>query len=40
MPNKPGSNNPMQKGKRRQKLEASQNNHGEPQKKTSYVENK
>jgi len=36
MPNKPGSSNPMQKGERRQKLAATQNNHGEPKKKTSY----
>lgn len=34
--NKPGSNNPMQKGKRRQKLHDEQNNHGDPKKKTSY----
>ncbi len=34
---KAGSNNPMQKGKRRQKLHDEQNNHGEPQKKSSYT---
>ncbi len=33
---KPGSNNPMQKGKRRQKLHDEQNNRGEPQKKPQY----
>lgn len=33
---KPGSNNPQQKGKRRQKLHEEQNNRGEPQKKSSY----
>lgn len=36
MPNKPGSNNPMQKGERRQKLHESQNNHGESKLKDSY----
>ncbi|MBU3805046.1 MAG: hypothetical protein H9872_09870 [Candidatus Cellulosilyticum pullistercoris] len=36
MPNKPGSNNPMQKGERRQRLQETQNNHGEHQKKDSY----
>lgn len=36
MPNKPGANNPMQKGERRQKLHDEQNNHSEPKKKTSY----
>ena len=36
MANKPGSNNPMQKGERRQKLHEQQNNRGEPKKKTSY----
>lgn len=36
MPNKPGSDNPMQKGKRRQKLHEQQNNHGEPKKEESY----
>ncbi len=33
---KPGSNNPQQKGKRRQKLHDEQNNRGEPQKKPQY----
>lgn len=34
--NKPGSNNPQQKGKRRQKLHDEQNNHGEHETKDSY----
>lgn len=38
--NKPGSNNPLQKGKRRQKLHDEQNNQREPEKKTSYTNDK
>ena len=34
--NKPGSNNPMQKGKRRQKLHENQNNVGNPKKPSEY----
>lgn len=33
---KPNANTPQQKGKRRQMLHESQDNHGEPQKETSY----
>lgn len=33
---KPGSNNPMQKGERRQRLQAHQNNHGEKQNPPAY----
>lgn len=39
MPNKPGSNNPMQKGERRQKLHETQNNHGDSKRKDSYRHN-
>lgn len=40
MPNKPGSNNPMQKGERRQQLHETQNNHGESKKEDSYRSHK
>lgn len=36
MPNKPGSNNPMQKGERRQRLHEHQDNKGNPQNKPQY----
>lgn len=36
MPNKPGSNNPMQKGLRRQKLHNKQNDVGNPKKDDYY----
>lgn len=36
MPNKPGSNNPLQKGLRRQKLHEEQNNRGNPKNKPQY----
>lgn len=36
--NKPGSNNPMQKGERRQQIHKSQNNVGDS-KKPSYFKN-
>lgn len=41
MKTKPGANNPMQKGKRRQKLHEDQNNIGDPQvnEKQSSVQN-
>lgn len=35
--NKPGSSNPLQKGKRRQKLYENQNNVGDPQKPSQYT---
>ncbi|MDD5794135.1 clostri-philic family protein [Clostridium sp. HCP1S3_B4] len=34
---KPGINNPMQKGKRRQKLHDNQNNVGDPKQKSYYT---
>lgn len=36
---KTGSNNPMQKGKRRQKLHEQQDNHGSPQKQPGVFQN-
>ncbi len=36
MPSKPGSSNPMQKGKRRQKLHENQNNVGNPKNKPEF----
>ena len=36
MVNRPGANNPMQKGKRRQKLHENQNNVGDPKNKPEY----
>lgn len=36
---KPGSNNPMQKGERRQRLHEHQDNHGSPQKQESTFQN-
>lgn len=37
--NKPGADNPVQKGRRRQNLHEKQNNHGEPQKQPSVFDN-
>lgn len=39
MTNKPGADNPMQKGKRRHKLHDAQNNEGNPQKQPSVFKN-
>ncbi|MDU1412094.1 MAG: clostri-philic family protein [Clostridium sp.] len=39
MKNKPGADNPMQKGKRRKKLHDEQNNVGDPQKQPSVFQN-